>query len=881
MEKLNNPSELNLIFRYALKDLSRNYKKLSSIIVTLFISLFILSAIFTIEDSLKKELNDNAKALLGGDLEIDYNRNKGNLELVDKVKEFATISQMIEFSTMVSTTNREKNKSLFTRIKTVDTKYPLYGDVNYEPAGAFDRMHNEPNTLLINESLSKNLNLKINEKIKVQNQLFTIIGIVKSVPDVSGFVAFGDWALAGEQTLEILKLNGIGSFLNYEYKVKFDPTADADKLEKKIENIFKDDQKVKLRYPENSASGLKRIINNFSQFLSLVSISAMLIAGIGIANTLLSFINQNNMSIAVRKAVGFYSGNIKTLYYLQLLILLLVITTFAYGSSFLIVPVVDQYLSDGLGLNVSPVFSVLNFIKIFLVGLLVLVIFSIPTISSIDQVKASNLFRNVFQNLEFYYSKKSITLSLILLSILVLLFSFGSERPIYSLGYFVAFFVCLIVFFLLSKIIIYFLKKFKSTSNISLKVSIKNITQTKSITPITIMSLGLGVTLLLTLALVGTNFQREIAKSIPDIAPDYFFVGIQKGEKKIFEENILKMDANAKIEVVPMVSSGIIKINGVNPNTYIKPDNDSYWVIGAKIEVVPMVSSGIIKINGVNPNTYIKPDNDSYWVIGSDRRSSWVDDIPEDNPLTEGVWWDLTKPDKLQISLDAEVAKNLNIKLGDVFTLNIYGREIDGEIVNFRAVDYRDLSINFAMLFNPQFANNIPHEYLATAKFEMIDKFDETSMLEVLPSLSMIKIADYLNKVTDVLNKVFIAVTLISAVTIIIGLIVISSAIMVQGKIKEYQNLVFKILGFSKKEVILSSLIEFVIIFKSVILIAIIFAVIASKFIMENIFELVWAFDFKVLIYLSLSIGTVTLLLIMLTNLKYLNPKVYPLIRNQ
>jgi putative ABC transport system permease protein len=401
------------------------------------------------------------------------------------------------------------------------------------------------------------------------------------------------------------------------------------------------------------------------------------------------------------------------------------------------------------------------------------------------------------------------------------------------------------VFFLLSKIIIYFLKKFKSTSNISLKVSIKNITQTKSITPITIMSLGLGVTLLLTLALVGTNFQREIAKSIPDIAPDYFFVGIQKGEKEIFEKNILNMDTNAKIEVVPMVSSGIIKINGVNPNTYIQPNNDSFW------------------------------------VIESDRRSSWADDVPEDNPITKGKWWDLTKPNQLQISLDAEVAKNLDVKLGDVFTLNIYGREIDGEIVNFRAVDYRDLSINFAMLFNPQFANNIPHEYLATAKFDTIEKFDETSMLDVLPSLSMIKIADYLNKVTDVLNKVFIAVTLISAVTIIIGLIVISSAIMVQGKVKEYQNLVFKILGFSKKEVILSSLIEFIIIFKSVILIAIFFAVIGSKFIMENIFELVWKFDFKVLIYLGSSIGLVTLILILLTNLKYLNPKIYPLIRNQ
>ena len=845
MEKLNNSSELSLIFKYALKDLSRNYKKISSIIVTLFISLFILSAIFTIEDSLKKELNDNAKVLLGGDLEIDYNRNQGDLNLVNKVKEFSTVSQMIEFSTMLSTTGREKNKSLFTRIKTVDEKYPLYGEVVYEPEDAYERMQKEPKTILINESLSKTLKIKINDKVKVQDQSFIVVGIIKSVPDVSGFVAFGDWALAGKQTLEILKLNGIGSFLNYEYKVKFKPGDDPEKIESKIKDIFKDDQKVKLRFPENSASGLKRIINNFSQFLSLVSISAMLIAGIGIANTLLSFINQNNMSIAVRKAVGFYSGNIKTLYYLQLLILLFIITVISYGSSFLIVPIADKYLSDGLGLNVYPKFSLINFIKIFIVGLLVLIIFSIPTISSIDQVKASNLFRNVFQNLQFYYSKKSVILSFILLSFLVLLFTLGSERPSYSLGYFLAFFVCLIVFFLLSKIIIYLLKKFNFISNISLKVSIKNITQTKSITPITIMSLGLGVTLLLTLALVGTNFKREIARSIPDIAPDYFFVGIQKGEKKKFEQGVYKMNPDANIEIVPMVSSGIVKINGVNPNSYIKPDNDSYW------------------------------------VIGSERRSSWVENIPKDNPILKGEWWDLSKPNQLQISLDAKVAKDFNIELGDIFTLNIYGREIDGEIVNFREVDYRDLSINFAMLFNPQFAKKIPHEYLATAKFKNPDNFDETKMLEVLPSLSMIKIADYLNKVTSVLNKVFIAVTLISGVTIVIGLIVISSAIMVQGKVKEYQNLVFKILGFSKKEIIFSSLVEFIIIFMSVILIAIFFAVIGSKFIMENIFELVWQFDFKVLIYLGASIGTVTLILIMLTNLKYLSPKVYPLIRNQ
>ena len=108
--------------------------------------------------------------------------------------------------------------------------------------------------------------------------------------------------------------------------------------------------------------------------------------------------------------------------------------------------------------------------------------------------------------------------------------------------------------------------------------------------------------------------------------------------------------------------------------------------------------------------------------------------------------------------MDAKVAKDFNIELGDIFTLNIYGREIDGEIVNFREVDYRDLSINFAMLFNPQFAKNIPHEYLATAKFNNTNQFDEIQMLEILPSLSMIKISDYLNKVTTVLNKIHIPI---------------------------------------------------------------------------------------------------------------------------
>jgi putative ABC transport system permease protein len=838
-------NDLSLYSKYAFRDLIRSYSKILSIIITLLISLFILSTILTIEDSLENELNENSKVLLGGDLEIDYNNREGDSNLIKQIENISTVSQVVEFSTMISTIEKKPNKTSFTRIKAIDQNYPLYGDVIFEPVGSLKKLNEIDNTILVNENIFKNLNLKINDIVKVQNKKFKVIGVVKVLPDIGGAFVFGDFALTGKKTLDKLELNTLGSFLNYEYKIKFDDYKNKDKKINEIKKIFKNNDKVKIQYPENSAGGIKRIIDNFSQFLSLVSISAMLIAGIGIANTLLSFINQKNSSIAVQKAIGINSGNIKTIYYLQLLFSLIFISLVAYGLSFFLVPVVDKYISDGLGLNIEASFSLTNLFIVFVVGLLVIIIFSIPTVNSIDQIKASSLFRNVFQSLQFKYSKLSISLSLLLLTILVSLFASRSSIPTYSLIYFASFFICLAVFFYVSRFIILLLRKNLLNLGISSKIAIKNITQSKSITPITVMSLGLGMTLLLTLAFVGSNFKREIAKSIPEIAPDYFFLGIQNNQKNLFKKIIIDSDKEAVMEIVPMVSAGLVKINGIDPNTYISDSNDSYW------------------------------------VIMNDRRVSWVNTIPKDNPILEGSWWDTSKPNKLQISLDSKVAKDFGVNIGDKFTLRIYGREIEGEVVNFRLVNYQDLSINFAMLLNPQFAENIPHEYLSTIKFKNIKSFNEVNFLDKFPSVSIIKISDYLSKVTDVLNKVFIAVSILSAVTVIIGLVVISSAIIVQGKIKIFQNLVFKILGFSKKEIIMSSIIEFIISFLSIIFFSTIFAVLASKFIIENIFQLKWLFEINIFFYVTIGVGVATLALIIITNFRYLSPKVYPLVRNE
>ena len=89
-------------FSYALRDLSRSYKKLFSIIITLFISLFILSLIINLETGLKKELQNNAKILLGGDFEVDTRTKQIDQNFLNELKDKSTVSSTIEFSTMLT-----------------------------------------------------------------------------------------------------------------------------------------------------------------------------------------------------------------------------------------------------------------------------------------------------------------------------------------------------------------------------------------------------------------------------------------------------------------------------------------------------------------------------------------------------------------------------------------------------------------------------------------------------------------------------------------------------------------------------------------------------------------------------------------------------------
>ena len=293
-----------------------------------------------------------------------------------------------------------------------------------------------------------------------------------------------------------------------------------------------------------------------------------------------------------------------------------------------------------------------------------------------------------------------------------------------------------------------------------------------------------------------------------------------------------------------------------------------------------MISARIEAINNRKPTEIIGEENNSFWFVNGERRISWLKGPPSNNPIVEGKWWDLDEEKKLKISLDYKVAKDLKLNIGDSITFNIYGNSVSGIITNFRKVDYRDLNINFAILFNPKYASNIPHEFLSTVKFKNNESINLNSLITKLPTVTYINVSEYLNKTKNFLNKLFVVSMLISSVVIFIGLIVISNAISVIGHLKVYQNLVLRILGYENSNIFKLIILESLILFIPIIISSLVFSLVFSYFFITNIFNISWYFSLTVPLIISILFLLVLIMTLLFSNWKYINFNTYSLLRN-
>ena len=844
MARLFDIQQFKLIHKYALRDFSRSYKKLWVITSTLFVSLLLLSLTFSVKEALNTEIANNSKELLGGDIQVTSGIDPLPEDVISQLSTLGEVSTSIEFATMIS---REGESPVFTELRAVDNNYPLYGEIETLPEDASEKIfaNTQKPTVLINESIQNLLNVSQGDDVVIMGQKFEVAGLVSSVPDLAESAVFGEFAMISKGSYQQFGLSSGGSFLDHEYRIKFNKSTEAAEQEGLVNSIIAYDNTIVTRLPGESGQSLSRVIDNFSNFLNLISVSAMIIAGIGISNTLLSFVNQSNTSIAVKKSIGFSSSFIQTMYFYEIILILILTSVIAYLIGVFSPLLANELLPKSLGIDLQPTFSLIGYLNILFIGLLVVLIFSIPSLYSISEIKAASLFRNTFQPVSLNFSWKNITLLSVLAVILTAYFVFQTEQKFYTILYFLAFFITMLIFYGVSKLLIRLIRSSYKFSSNSYRIAYRNIVSKKSLAPIMTISLGIGLTLLLTLSFVANNLKQEISDSIPSMAPDLFFVSIDKD---------IQGDLQSFIE-------------GVDPNV--------------ELEFSPMASASFISLNGIPIEEIVTESNRSAWVVRGDRRISWSEKPKLDNPIVEGEWWEPGNEDEMFISMDSRAAYDLGMKINDKITLNLLGRDVTGIVKNFREVDYRDISINFAIIINKAFANKLPYEYVGTLKSELPSSEILEAVVDQFPNVSAIKIDRILSQVSGVLNKIFIAVTVISLIVIIIGLIVIVSAVMVQTTFRRYNNLIYKILGVDFPTILKAMTMEFAIIYGTLIFFATSVAVISSYLVVENALQLTWQFDFGLTLWILLSTALVSFVFILLANRSIFSPKVYPLIRNE
>ena len=402
-----------------------------------------------------------------------------------------------------------------------------------------------------------------------------------------------------------------------------------------------------------------------------------------------------------------------------MLTILVFCSLISYILGLFIISLFDNVLSNLLKIELQVKFNLYEYLIVLFFSLFIFLIFAKPTFDTINQIKVRNLFKNSNSNLKLNYNKNSLLEMTIFLIIFITVFCIINVKPFQTAFFFFFFFIISFFYYSLSKLYILILNKIKSIQNITFKMGIKNLNNYKNLNSIIIMTMGVGITTLLFLGILSSNINKELNTSIPKDAPDYFFLGIQKDEKNLFSKHIYEIDNQAQQKIVPIIS--------------------------ARIEA----------INNRPPKEFANKNNQSFWFINGERRISWLKDPPSNNQIVEGVWWILTKK-KIKLSLDHKVAKDLKLKIGDTITFNIYGNSVSGVISNFRKVDYRDLNINFAILFNPKYASEIPHEFLSTIKFEDEEQISLNELLNKLPNITYIKLSDYINKTKNFLDKMFI-----------------------------------------------------------------------------------------------------------------------------
>jgi putative ABC transport system permease protein len=294
-----------------------------------------------------------------------------------------------------------------------------------------------------------------------------------------------------------------------------------------------------------------------------------------------------------------------------------------------------------------------------------------------------------------------------------------------------------------------------------------------------VLSLGLGLTLLVTLALIDGNLRRQISGSLPERAPNFFFVDIQSSDVDAFSALIGRQAPRGTLAKVPMLRGRVMALNGVD------------------VDKVKVPAEGA-------------------WVLRGDRGLTYDANMPDNATLTQGSWWPQNYAGEPLVSFSAEEGREIGLKLGDTVTVNVLGRNVTARIANFRQVEWETMGINFVMVFSPNTFAGAPHGWLATLTEKNASAADDARLLNAVtrafPAVTTVRVKDALDIVNRLVGQLGTAIRAAAGVALIASVLVLAGALAAGNRARIHDAVVLKTLGATRKTLITAFALEYMLI---------------------------------------------------------------------
>ena len=792
----------------AIRELRSGVSGFRIFLTCLILGVGTISAIGTVKSGIEIAISEKGSELLGGNAEAEFTYRLANTE---ELKWLETISQnisgIIEFRSMAKFVEGGANERALTQVKAVDNEYPLIGNVQLASGKSFKDVFRQPKSAVMESDLASRLGINIGETFSLGLTKFVLRDIIQSSPDDAGTnFGLGPRTIIKSEDLLDSGLIAPGTLFTAKYRLLIEPLKNLDEL-RALAKIKFENNGMRWRDARNGAPGISEFVNRLSAFFIMVGLAGLVVGGVGIGSAVKSYLNRKISTIAVMRSLGATNFQIFMTYFVQLAIISFIGITIGLVIGASVPHLCAPLLKVLIPIPISIVFSIKPIVEAAIYGTIIVTLFTLWPLSRCENIKAAALFREMNLIKDGFPRLKYLVLSFILVLILLIISAVFNQNPELTSWFALGFTIALVTLFLSARLLMYCIKKLGRVINghPSTRWALAAMGGTQEGTNNSLIAIGLGLTVLAIIGQVDGNLRTSINNNLPEVAPSYFVIDIQKSQ---IEEVRDILNSN----------KGVISF-----------------------DEAPMLRGIITKIN----NKQASEVAGDHWVIRGDRGITYFEELPKRFNLTKGQLWPKDYSGTTQISFAAEQAEELGIGIGDSVTVNIMGREITGEITSLRNVDFSSAGIGFVIAMNPSALKAAPHSFIMTI---YVSTETETAVFNNLSSrfsnITLIKVRNVIERVSNLLSSIATASSYGALTTLAMGFLVLLGSAASGQSARSYDAAILKTLGATRKDLIISYIIRFSLVGATAGLVAIFFAVggawCITSLVLELPFKIIW-----------------------------------------